>query len=71
MFINNQGIITKIAVMPIYSKKTTFKNLLLNRLIFKEQSLQEMGNGLKIQESENIWTTGVGLHPPRGNTHCI
>ena len=39
------------------------------KMSFVGKNLQGMGNGLKIDDSEKIWTPGVCLPPPRGNIH--
>ena len=33
------------------------------------KTCRKWANGLKIDDSENIWTPGVCLPPPRGNIH--
>ena len=37
--------------------------------IVKIKTCRKWANGLKIWDSEKIWTPGVDLPPPRGNIH--
>ena len=40
------------------------------KMSFEEKYLKEMGDGLKIYDSENNWAPGAGLLPTRGkNLH--